>query len=234
MSFICIMEKINNKKDARIDYLIMNSFATDNIGLLFGKMGYAMTFFYLSHGMDVSKSHVFERYACDILTNVLSSIPQNCSYDFAYGLCGIGWGIDYLLKNQYVEGASLEICEELDKEIMKINSNRLDDGLYYGFKGLLHYVLIHLSNCLSISNELPFDNQFLRDVHETACERLCLTKDRTLMKLCKQYEEFYKTKKNINYNYGIDICFEETVQHDKTYNGSCSLANGICKQIILG
>lgn len=227
------MANATSQKNKRINQLIINSFATDNIGLLYGKMGYALTFFYLSHGSEISKSSIFERYACDILNDVLSSIPQNCSFDFAHGLCGIGWGIDYLLKNQYVEGNSLEICKELDNEIMKINSKRLDDGLHFGLKGLLHYILIHLSNCMLVRSALPFDNLFLKDVHETVCERLCLTEDRVLMELCKQYEDFYN-KKVYNYDYDIDICFEEIASNNKTYNGSCSLANGICKQLILG
>ena len=69
---------------------------------------------------------------------------------------------------------------------MKINFKRLDDGLHFGFKDLLHYILIHLSNCLSVRSVLPFDNLFLRDVIETVCECLCLTEERVLMELYKQ------------------------------------------------
>lgn len=220
-------------KDSMINQLVINSFSTNNIGLLFGRMGYALTLFCLSRSIRTFQSCIYEKYACDILNDVLQSVPKNHSFDFANGLCGIGWGVEYLLKQHYIEGNSLEVCKELDEEIMKVNPKRLDDELYCGLKGLLHYILLHLSNCSLEINKEPFDNQFLKDVYDAVYERSYNTKDKALAKLCKQYIDYYN-KQCINYDYDVNICFEDDNSINMGFDGTYSLANGLCKQIILG
>ena len=41
------------------------------------------------------------------------------STNFRDGLAGIGWGIEYLLQNNYYEGDSEEILEDVDNVIFK-------------------------------------------------------------------------------------------------------------------
>lgn len=222
---------MKKESDADLHRLILNSFATDNIGLLYGKIGYALTFYILSGKFEPSKSLVLKRYGDDILNDVLASIPHGFQISFAHGICGIGWGLEFLIRNHYVEGNSYSICEDLDKEIMLVNPERLDDSLHYGLKGMLHYVLIHLMNCFQQQTKEPFDNIFLQDLYQASCKRIDNTTDTDLKKLCVLYKNYIEHK-HIDYHHGIEICYAYEKDNTKIYKNSLSLTDGLCRRLL--
>lgn len=87
-------------------------------------------------------------------------------FSFASGLSGIGWGVEYLIQNGFVEGEGVEICEEIDQKIMKTDPRRIVDmSLDTGFEGILHYVVYHLQGAFKQNIRLPFDERYLSDLY---------------------------------------------------------------------
>ena len=218
----------------KVNSLIINAFADDNIGLMYGRTGYALTLYIASKNTEEAKADAYRRFADHLLSNVLTTIPHNFNFSFADGLCGIGWAVEYLINRGFVEGESGHVLEDLDNDIMIINPRRIGDGLQQGMKGLLHYVLLHISNCVSQGARMPFDNMFLKDLYSAACERVGRTADRSLLNLCGMYIRYMDNHSSLDYNYGVEICYNDSSLDTSRINEeSLSLAEGICKYILL-
>ncbi len=79
--------------------LLINGSFTDNLGLLNGKMGIAIFFFHYARYCN----KVYEDYAGELVDEIYDEINTNTPVNFADGLTGIGWGIEYLVKNGFVQ-----------------------------------------------------------------------------------------------------------------------------------
>ena len=77
-----------------IPHLILNYHFVLNAGLLNGKMGGVV--FFGQYARYTGKSY-FRAYAEELLDEVFDMVHENVPIDFVNGLCGIGWGIEYLL-----------------------------------------------------------------------------------------------------------------------------------------
>jgi hypothetical protein len=129
-----ILQKIANT-------LVINTQRISNLGILEGKMGIAL---FLYHYARYSSKETYAGFADTILDRVYDLIHTSMSFDFASGLSGIAWGIDYLIKNKFVEGDVNEILEDIDERFLaNINNTTkipVSDGDYlygYGFYFLL-------------------------------------------------------------------------------------------------
>ncbi|UPS43908.1 hypothetical protein M1D30_09980 [Prevotella sp. E15-22] len=200
-----------------------------NNGLLYGKIGVALAMYHFAN----SRSRYFlNDFADGLVEETLNSITKYDNYDFAYGLCGIGWAVEYLIHHKYVEGDSLSICEYLDEAIMKINPNRLDYGLEHGLKGLLHYVLAHIYNCYNQCGIIPFDNDFLNDL-KSACKTAYInTKDIELLNLCNNFFNFISGKE-ISYSYNICQFIQKSDKKDEEMASDLSIRTGLSGKLLL-
>lgn len=112
--------ELKNKIDERLqriaNVLILNASFTNNLGLLNGKMGIAI-FFY--HYALYTQDEQYREFADDLIDEVYEDIKKNTPIDFANGLTGIGWGVEYLVKNRFVEADTDEALEEIDTAILK-------------------------------------------------------------------------------------------------------------------
>ncbi|WP_165026694.1 lanthionine synthetase LanC family protein [Dysgonomonas sp. ZJ279] len=109
------------------------------LGLLKGKFGIAL-FFY--HYARYSGNNIYSEFSDDCIENIFTQLNQNTPKDFSNGLCGIGWGIDYLIKNNFIEAES-DILAEVDLNVKKMGLNDfksdLDAEINFFSKGL--YIL---------------------------------------------------------------------------------------------
>ena len=92
-------------------YLKQNEYNIQSYGLMHGKMGLVIFFYHLG---KYSGKMEFSDYASELLDQILQRINPNMTIDFENGIAGIGWGIEYLIQNNFVEGDADEILEELD------------------------------------------------------------------------------------------------------------------------
>lgn len=98
------------------DLLLLNASFTDNPGLLNGKMGIAI-FFY--HYYRYSGCEIYNEFAGELLDQVYEEINTSTPADFENGLTGIGWGIEYLVRNKFVDADTDEALAEVDNTLYR-------------------------------------------------------------------------------------------------------------------
>jgi hypothetical protein len=124
--------------------LLLNASFIDNLGFLDGKMGVAV-FFY--HYAKLTKNKVYLDYAGKLIDEIYEEISQATPVNFASGLTGIAWGIEYLVSKGFVEADIDEALSEIDNAVFAATIQRpvyiesqndlFGFGLYYlsRFKG---------------------------------------------------------------------------------------------------
>lgn len=106
--------------------LYINMQYMNGFGLLNGKMGVAL--FFYEYGR-YTNNEIYNNFADRILDDILDAIAKKKvtnSVDLSDGLGGLGWGIQYLINHDFVEGDSAEVLEDFDKKIQD-NINHLDN-----------------------------------------------------------------------------------------------------------
>lgn len=126
--------------------LIANGKSLTNDGFLNGRMGLALYFFYLSR----YRNHpFFEEFASELLDDIVETIHLSVSVDFENGITGIGWAIEHLIQNGFIEGDADNILEEVDVAVF--------EGLFYNENNLetvLAIALYYISRlCYRIEDE---------------------------------------------------------------------------------
>lgn len=172
--------------------LLRSSLLTD-IGLLHGKIGLVIFFM---HYYKLTGGVLYEDVAEELINEVEEGLHNSLPITFDSGLSGIGWGLDYLIRKNFVEGDSKDICEEIDSKIMQTDPRRMTDySLNKGIGGVLLYVLDHCKIVMEQCNKMPFDNCYLGDLH-AACMKLRFLKDipKETVWLADIYVAFYLGK----------------------------------------
>jgi hypothetical protein len=127
-----LQSKIDNRLQRIANVLLLYASFNDNIGLLNGKMGISIFFYNYAR---YTGNKVFEDHAGDLIDEIYEEINTNTPVDFANGLTGIGWGIEHLVKNGFLEADTDEVLEELDNIVFRKSSDKhYNDNLFgYGF-----------------------------------------------------------------------------------------------------
>lgn len=106
------------------------------IGLIYGKMGLSIYFYRLARQ---EKNDEYNKLAGRLLDEIFEHIGTVKSIDVEHGLSGIGLGISYLIRHEYVQGNENSILRDVDDEIFKkvcsenvtIDSTNLIHALLY-------------------------------------------------------------------------------------------------------
>jgi len=98
-----------------INTLLLNASFIDNIGLLNGKMGISIAFYHLARQTG---NKIYEDYAGELIDEIYEEITVNMPCDFENGLSGIGWGIEYLVQNGFIEADTDEVLSEFDEKLL--------------------------------------------------------------------------------------------------------------------
>ena len=151
---------IFTKEEKMLNRLILHANDVPSaIGLLDGKMGIALV---LAHYARCRGKKKLEHAADFLVENVMNQLTTTVSIDFANGLSGIGWGIEYLIQNNYMKGCGADILQDLDERIMQVDVTRIKDwSLDKGLLGILHYVLYHLQGANKSGSSVLEDNELL-------------------------------------------------------------------------
>src|SRR5690554_2416770 len=100
-----------------------------------GKMGISICFFHLARQAG---NKIFEDYAGELIDEIYDEISVHTPVDFENGLAGIGWGIEYLVHNGFIEKGEYNVLEELDNVVFQLEKKqpkltRNPEGFYaYG------------------------------------------------------------------------------------------------------
>lgn len=116
-------------------------------------MGIVLAFYAYYRHTDCA---AYGYFAGELLDKVLESLNKSVDITFCNGLTCIGWGIEYLIQEGFVDGRGVDICENIDQKIMESDPRRIFDlSLDQGLEGILHYVLIHISASIKQKRENP-------------------------------------------------------------------------------
>lgn len=120
-----------------VDILLINGLLIDCPGLINGKMGVAIFFF---HYARQTGNELFVNYAFDIIGEIQEQIHNNSPADFERGISGIGIGIDYLIRNGFLEDEE-DVFSDFDKRMYRavMFDPWQDFSLYDGLTGYGKY-----------------------------------------------------------------------------------------------
>lgn len=133
--------------------LLLNTQYYTEISLLKGRQGVVL---FLYHFSLYIKSNLYSDFS-DGLLNIEEQLVENCPTDFKKGLSGVGWSIDYLIKNNFIE-ADEDTLEDIDKTINAISTDNLikeldvdiplfSKGLYFLQRDLPNFTYEALLQC---------------------------------------------------------------------------------------
>lgn len=158
---MCKIQTIGTEQ--ALAYLIINGSYLNDLGLFHGKMGIVLFFSELAH---VNQNPIYEDLASSLLGEIYEEIHYDLPINLENGLCGIGWGIEYLVQHGLMEGDTDEILSDIDQKVMEINPFRIKDfSIRRGLGGIVYYVLARL-NASRQSDTLPFDKDYLKGLQE--------------------------------------------------------------------
>lgn len=112
-------------------------------GLLYGKTGIAIMFFQYARS---TSDDSYEDLAMQLIESVLEEINTDTSPDYASGLAGVGAGIAYLIRHQFIRADPNDVLQEIDSKICAtIHLRQLPNaGLEKGVCGIGHYLAYRL------------------------------------------------------------------------------------------
>ena len=94
-----------------------------DIGLLTGKTGIALFFLYYSR---LTGEEAYSQGGVDIIADILDTVnSEQVMHTYCSGLCGIGWAIEHVVRNDLVDADSDELLSGLDT---LLNASMLHDA----------------------------------------------------------------------------------------------------------
>lgn len=140
------------------DKELLTSLFMNDYSLMNGKMGRAVFFALLSR---VTGNHWYEDFAGELVYSINQNITNQTPINFANGLCGIGWGIEFLKYRGFIDENTDDILSEIDIAVMERDIRRItDESLETGIRGILAYVICRLLSSRDTSY-VPFDEAYL-------------------------------------------------------------------------
>lgn len=160
-----ILDYTNDELLYRIaNNLIMHTSYFSNLGLYHGKMGIVLFF---AHYARYTNCSIYDDFAGELLDDIFDDIDDELPVNFESGLCGIGWGIEYLLQNRFLEDCSSEILSEIDEKIMEKDLTRISDtSVKTGLKGISYYIYKRINSLDGSLNIVSFDEKYLKGWNE--------------------------------------------------------------------
>lgn len=152
------------------NHLLLNAGNMANNGLLHGKMG-PVLFFHL-YGRYTGK-HFYSDYADLLLEEVLQGLDESMNISLENGLAGIGWGIEFLAQNDFIEGDTGEMLQDLNWVIMKNFNPVYAIGSHSPteLEGVLFYLNTHLSSCKRESFHPNFERSYLESLYRLISQK---------------------------------------------------------------
>lgn len=106
-----------------------------NLSLFTGRMGIVLFFFHYAQYM---KSELYEDFAGELLDDIYEDITDGIPISLEDGLCGVGWGMLYLIRQGFADGNADEVLEIIDRKI-EVHDARYAEGVeqYLRFRSAL-------------------------------------------------------------------------------------------------
>lgn len=172
---LSLESKVDSRLQRIANVLLLNASFIENLGLLNGKLGIAIFFYHYSR---YTGNKIFEDYAGELIDEIYEEINTNTPVDFANGLTGIGWGIEYLVKNGFIEADTDEALADVDNTVYRSSLYRpflLENG-----NDLFGYGLYFITRLRGPKNDDDNLNTLFKKQHliylTDDCERILIKK----------------------------------------------------------
>jgi len=159
------MELLQNKT---AEIIQKNGLKDLSHGLLHGNAGLCIFFYQLARQTNNAD---YEKFADDLLDKVFANLSTSTPADFEYGLAGIGWSIEYLVQNNFAEGNTDEILEDVDNKVYRILNEEYNSSFELG-NGLTGYLFYLISRLRSKEKTLPMAQCINRELLILAINKL--------------------------------------------------------------
>ena len=193
-------------------------------GLFDGQMGIVLV---LSEYVRARKVRPLKTAINFLLDQVLDNLSTEMPLDFANGLTGVGWGVEYLLQNRFQRGSGADICAAIDQKLMQQNILRQTDlSLEKGLEGWLHYIIAHIQGAQRDGRQV-FDMAYLQDC-QVVCNRL-IGQDiaPSLEALCQAFVALTNGRQ-VSYEFNLSSFINPSV---KRHTALLGLHNGMAGQL---
>lgn len=107
--------------------LLYGSFNPD-LGLFNGRMGMVIFFF---HYARYTSNEWYENFAGKILDDIYEDITDDMPLGLTNGICGVGWGMLYLIQQGFVEGEVDEVLEMVDRKVAHLPPRQAEGSEHY-------------------------------------------------------------------------------------------------------
>lgn len=199
-------ETYSDKALKALQMATLNACFTSDSGLFRGKMGFVV---YFSHYAKNTGYAIYEALIDRLFDEIYSSLDGRTPINLEAGLCGIGWGIEYLIHQGFVKGNADELLEDIDSQIMERNPLYIKDYSFRtGLSGILYYVMIRLSSPRD-TPKLPFENSYLQNLRKIA--EIHHKKTDCFSRLCQRFIDVLDGKKKIYPNLSELFSYESNV-----------------------
>jgi hypothetical protein len=119
-------------------HLLLQESFEEKTGLLNGKMAFAIFFF---HYAGYTGNLLYEDFAISLIDEIQEEVYAGMPFCLDEGICGIGWGIEYLIQEGFVDADADFLLEDVDRYVMQIDVPELNDmSLAKGVTGIAGYV----------------------------------------------------------------------------------------------
>lgn len=151
--------------------LLLNCNTLPSDGLWYGRMGCIL---FLAKFDQSYNNNLYEDLIEELINEMYSRIANNnLNIDLGCGLCGIAYGLTWLVDHQLMEGDLSEVLFEVDRQIMERSPLRINDySLKNGLAGILYYILYRIQIAQQKHLPLPFDAKYINDLNKAASKAL--------------------------------------------------------------
>lgn len=152
-----------------VNILLLDNNSSSNLGVVNGKMEAVLFFYKYAH---YSGKTFYSKYAGELLDKIFEEVSVSTPIGFPNGLTGIGWGIDYLVKDNFVEADSDEVLADIDKIIFKYCFNQ-DSIFYENFFDIISYSTFRINGKdLDCDNDAVVNYRQIVEIIYKAIEQL--------------------------------------------------------------
>jgi hypothetical protein len=217
------MHSENNNLLRRVcNHLLLNASSSKDLSLFYGKMGISI-FFY--HYAKYLQEPIYSEYADVLIDEICEEVHDSIPFYMENGLCGIGWGIEYLKKENFINGDTNELLFDIDRIVLTLDIDRFTNYSFdKGLEGILYYVLSRLLSDNKSTH--PFDQQYLTKLQNMVI-RCCSTFKYPI--IASSFLQFYNNNRVKNFNLFLPECLYPTfiVEKNISVNMPLGLKKGL-------
>ena len=148
------------------DFLILNAYSVNSLGLYNGKAGISLCLFELAQYL---KDETLEDKALELLQETLALSSKGEAINFEAGLSGIGFVLLYLIQNQILDADYKDLFEEQNQKVI----SRLQEKSNFSVKDLSFVIFLDLLAKLADNEEINvLIDRILTDIEKSLNEQL--------------------------------------------------------------